>query len=520
MLRKKTLTLAVRAALGLGAAAIAFPLLAQETPAPSGELGEIVVTGSRIQRTNLTTSSPVAQIGATELGFTGATRIEDAVAQLPQISMDQDSGQSIESLGIATVQLRGLGASRTLTLFDGKRLPTASPSDTESAADLNFIPMALIERVEVLTGGASSTYGSDAIAGVINFIPIKDFEGVKIDYQTSGYRHDNDGNLVADGAIAAGFPVARGSSSDGDMTDVSFIIGGNLNDGRGNITGYATYRQIDAITMSERDYSACSIDAVDGTCGGSGTTAEGNFYFSTDGFATPANVTGPFFVQGNEFAEGFTYFNFAPPSYYQRPDERVTLGVLGHYELSEYADVYTQLMFMDNRTVAQFAPAGMFFDSGNTIPCDNPLLSPQQLALTGCTSPDQRVDILFGRRNVEGGPRAGDIRHTTYRGVVRAARRHQRGLALRHVGAIRRSRHAPGQQKLHRYRQDGAGARCGSVRRMPVGDRWQRSELRAVEYLPDGRSHTGADRLFCADLLRERPNRPEVGDRLRAGQPR
>ena len=412
MLQKKPLTLAVRATLGLGTMAIAFPLFAQEAQPSAEGLGEIVVTGSRIQRANLVEASPVAQVTSQELGFTGATRIEDAVAQLPQISMDQDSGQSIESLGIATVQLRGLGASRTLTLFDGKRLPTASPSDTESAADLNFIPMALVERVEVLTGGASSTYGSDAVAGVINFIPIKDFEGVRVDYQSSGYYHKNDGNLVADGAAASGFDVASGTSSDGDIVDASLIIGGNLNDGRGNITAYATYRQIDAITMSERDYSACSIDAVDGSCGGSATSAPGSFYFSSDGFA---NI---YQVQGNEFVPGFTLFNFAPPSYYQRPDERVTLGALGHYELSEHADVYTQLMFMDNRTVAQFAPAGMFFDSGISIPCYNPLLSAQQFTTMGCTSPDDVIGVYIGRRNVEGGPRAGDIRHTTYRGVL------------------------------------------------------------------------------------------------------
>ena len=118
--------------------------------------------------------------------------------------------------------------------------------------------------------------------------------------------------------------------------------------------------------MSERDYSACSIDAVDGSCGGSATSAFGTFYFANDGFNQG------YHVEGDQFVPGTVLFNFAPPSYYQRPDERVTLGALGHYELSEHADVYTQLMFMDNRTVAQFAPAGMFFDSGITIPCRQP----------------------------------------------------------------------------------------------------------------------------------------------------
>ncbi len=242
MLRKKPLTLAVRAALGLGTMVIAFPLLAQE--APTRQLGEIVVTGSRIQRANMVSSSPVGQIDAAELGFTGATRIEDArvdnCRRSPWIRIRASRSNPLASRRCSCATS---AASRTLALFDGKRLPIASPSDTESAADLNFIPMALVERVEVLTGGASSTYGSDAVAGVINFIPIKDFEGVRVDYQASGYYHKNDGNLVADGADAAGFDVATGTSSDGDITDASLIIGGNLNDGRGNITAYATYRQ-------------------------------------------------------------------------------------------------------------------------------------------------------------------------------------------------------------------------------------------------------------------------------------
>jgi iron complex outermembrane recepter protein len=389
MLHKKPLTLAVRAALGVGTMFMAFPTLAQDEQ----EVSEVVVTGTRIQKANLVTSSPVAQVDSVQLRFTGSTRVEDAIVQLPQISLDQDSGQSIESNGTATLQLRGLGTSRTLVLFDGKRLPIASPNSSESAADINFIPMALLQRVEVLTGGASSTYGSDAIAGVVNFIPIKDFEGVKFEYQASGYRHNNDGNSVADASIARGFAVPTGTSSDGDMNDISFIVGGNLNDGRGNITAYATYRDISAITQSERDYSACAIGAT-GSCGGSATSAEGSFYFESDGFS---NI---YYVDGDQFVPGFVPFNFAPPSYYQRPDERITLGALAHYKLGEYAEAYTQLMFMDNRTVAQFAPAGMFFDSGISIPCSNPFLSAQQYATMGCTSPDDVIGAYIGRRNV------------------------------------------------------------------------------------------------------------------------
>ena len=409
MLSKKPLALAVNAALGVASAMTVPQVMAQE----DASLEEVIVTGSRIQRANLVTSSPVQQLDAEQLAFTGVTRVEDVLSQLPQVTLDQSSGQAIESIGTATMELRQLGSSRTLVLLNGRRLPTNSPLDTNSGADLNFIPMQLVKRVEVLTGGASSTYGPDAVAGVVNFIMVDDFEGVKLDYQFSQYRHDNDGGFIPQNAAAAGFPFANDTANDGDIDDISFVIGGNLNEGRGNITAYATYRDIEGITQSERDYSACAIRSRSGPCLGSGTNEAGSFYFENDGFLAPYNVS------GTEFEEGFgPLFNFAPPSFLQRPDERTTLGALARYELNEQVEVYSELMFMDNRSVAQFGPAGVFF---NTLDfnCGNPFLSDGQRDIVGCTGQpdDTMVQTIFGRRNVEGGPRFGDIRHTTYRGL-------------------------------------------------------------------------------------------------------
>ena len=136
MLQKKPLSLAVSAALGLGALVFAAPGFAQD--AAQG-LEEVVVTGSRIQRANLITSSPVTQIDAEQLNLTGLNRIEDALQSLPQVYLNQDSGQSIEANGTATLELRNLGIERTLVLVDGKRLPISSPT-AGAGADLNFIP--------------------------------------------------------------------------------------------------------------------------------------------------------------------------------------------------------------------------------------------------------------------------------------------------------------------------------------------------------------------------------------------
>ncbi len=416
MLSKKPLALAVNAALGFASAMTVPQVMAQD----DASLEEVIVTGSRIQRANLVTSSPVQQLDAEQLQFTGVTRVEDVLSQLPQINLDQSSGQAIESTGIATVELRQLGTSRTLVLLNGRRLPQGTPNSVESAVDLNFIPMQLVERVEVLTGGASSTYGPDAVAGVVNFIMMDDFEGVKLDYQFSQYRHDNDGGFIPDAALAAGFPFADDTVNDGDTDDLTFIIGGNLNEGRGNITAYATYRDIEGITQSERDYSACAIRSVGGTCLGSLTNASGTFYFD-DVFGFGA--ANRYRVEGDQFVNGAgERFNFAPPSYLQRPDERTTLGAFARYELTEQIEVYSELMFMDNRSITQFGPAGNFFNPDVAFNCGNPFLSDQQRDLVGCTGQpdDTLITTTFGRRNVEGGARFGDLRHTTYRGLFGA----------------------------------------------------------------------------------------------------
>ena len=417
MARNSKLRQAVRFALISGASTMGMgavsPVLAQDAPAEE-QLEEITVTGSRIQKANLVSASPVVQLDAEQLAFSGATRVEDVLGSMPQVYLDQSSGQSIESTGTATMQLRNLGNSRTLVLVNGKRLPIHSPSSSTSGPDLNFIPMQLVERVEVLTGGASSTYGSDAVAGVVNFIMMDDFEGVTLDYQVAGYRHDNDGNRAADSTLSKGFSVPTGTSSDGDITDVTLIVGGNLADGRGNITAYASKRDIEPVIQGDRDYSVCANTVTatgDLNCGGSATNGAGSFYFSNDGFS---NI---YFVDGDQLVPGVgDLFNFAAPSYYQRPDERYTLGAFAHYQMDEHAELYSEMMFMDNRTVAQFAPSGIFF---NTLDfnCGNPLLSAQQKDVVGCTGApdDQLVTTIFGRRNVEGGPRRADFRHTTFR---------------------------------------------------------------------------------------------------------
>ncbi len=231
--------------LGVGLPTLA---LAQDEAAATDD--EIVVTGSRIPSANAVTASPVTTIGNVEFDIRGTTRAEDLVNTLPQAFAAQGANTSNGATGTAQVNLRGLGSNRTLVLVDGRRLQYGSA--ISSAPDLNQIPSALVERVEVLTGGASAVYGSDAIAGVVNFIMIKDFEGVRIDGQLSGYQHTNN-NEVARIRARCDSAVSRRrkkACSTAKARKSPLIIGANTEDGRGNVTAYAGYRNNDAILQA------------------------------------------------------------------------------------------------------------------------------------------------------------------------------------------------------------------------------------------------------------------------------
>jgi len=349
----------------------------------------LVVTGTRIRQPNLTSASPVTVIGSEEVRLQGTTRTEDLLNSLPQSFAAQGSNISNGSTGTATVNLRGLGSSRTLVLVNGRRL---MPGDPRSPVpDINFIPALAIQRVDVLTGGASSVYGADAVAGVVNFIMDTNFEGIRLDAQYSFFNHDNDPDAGTQAALnARNFATPRGWANDGATFDVAGMIGVSLGDGRGHITAYGTYREQDPILQANRSYSACAFSALNATqaqaagrnfnCGGSLTSPTGTFFTNVGLFEVGPNRT---------LIPGATAFNFAPLNFYQRPDERYTFGVFANYEITEAFEPYFEAMFMDDRSVAQIAPSGIFFNT-SSVNCDNPLLSAQQRGIL--CSPDNLVD--------------------------------------------------------------------------------------------------------------------------------
>ncbi|MDE2464656.1 MAG: TonB-dependent receptor [Alphaproteobacteria bacterium] len=419
---------ALRRTLLLGAASAAAICLSGTAFAQSSSsnVETVVVTGSRIPTTNLTTTSPVTELTSQDIKSTGVTRVEDLVTQLPQAFASQNSTVSNGATGTATISLRNLGASRTLVLIDGLRMPYGSPTDP--AADLNEIPTQMVQRVEVLTGGASATYGSDAVAGVVNFIMKKDFQGFQIDAEYSIYQHDNgdnQGGLRNDIASLHGtnpsqFKLPPSSVMVGRGLNLSAMLGVSSPNGKGNVTAYFSYRNDQPILESHYDYSACAATAISKSntflCGGSSTSYPGRFSnFST--FDYTLGKTPGTFVPWSPANQ----YNYGPLNYFQRPDTRYSFGAFSHYKVNDHVEVYSQLMFTNYETLAQIAPSGDFFRT-NTINCGNPLLSSSQLTDIGCTAADiaanSNVGMYIGRRNVEGGPRIDDLQYTSYRAIL------------------------------------------------------------------------------------------------------
>ena len=401
--------------------------------AAAADQGEVVVTGSRISNPNLTSTSPLTIVSAAEVKLQGTTRVEDLVNSLPQVFASQGSTDSNGATGIATVDLRDLGSIRTLVLVNGRRLVPGDP--TSPSADLNFIPASLIQRVDILTGGASSIYGSDAVAGVVNFILNKDFEGVQLDAQYSLYNHDNDSNDNIRNALRArNFTFPDGQTNGGAQRVATLTIGAGTEDGRGHVTAYASYRSASPVTAADRDFSACQLTAANTpastfACGGSSTAATGRFQqTSLVGFAAGQPIyapsSGSFTVTGNNFRPYLATdaFNFNPYNYFQRNDQRYTFGTFAHYKVSDGFDPYVEAMFMDDRTNAVIAPSGAFYGTDFFVNCNNPFLSAgQSTALCGANAGTGTLQSVYiGRRNVEGGGRNDDLRHTDYRIVVGA----------------------------------------------------------------------------------------------------
>ncbi|AKM10798.1 hypothetical protein AB433_13820 [Croceicoccus naphthovorans] len=359
------------ALLGAGGA-IATPAFAQDTAeAPAGDA--IIVTGSRIVRPNLESNSPIAVVDGDATVENADVTLDTYLNTLPQVNpAGTTTSNNPGNNGQSNVDLRGLGSNRNLVLIDGRR-PMVSSSNQD--VDLNTIPQGLIERIEIVTGGAGAIYGADAIAGVVNIRMKDDFEGLDLRGTYSN-------------SIGLG-------TGDAEEYQLSGTIGGNFADGRGNIAVAFEHAEREGLIKSQRDFSqqatsttrtfptgrlvegnnAIPQDAIDalfatyGVTSGAPTSGASNIAFNNDGtlfgtgiFNNPESVTNYRYPTGsganantNFFPDFYTY-NFDIINLLVLPLDRDSAFGRAHYEISPAAEFFAQGSWTEYNSATALAP--------------------------------------------------------------------------------------------------------------------------------------------------------------------
>ncbi|WP_419814257.1 TonB-dependent receptor domain-containing protein [Glacieibacterium sp.] len=316
---------------------------------------DVVVTGTLIRNPNLVSSSPVSVTSSEEIDLKQSTTAERLIRDIPGVSPNVGTSVNNGNGGASFVDLRGLGANRNIVLLDGTRI---TPADLNGSVDLNNIPLALIDRVDLLTGGASTTYGADAVSGVVNFITKRDFAGVDLNVSNS--------------------LTERG---DGYRIRVDATIGANFDDGRGNAVLSIGYQKADEVFFAgDRPLSNDTLDSFDGTASGASQTA------------VPARFSVPGLGNRNidpttgALLPVFATFNFNPYNIFSTPFKRFNIYGAAHYEASDGLEIYTQGLFSKNTVNTIIAPSGAF-STPVTIPLNNPFL-PASARATFCANND------------------------------------------------------------------------------------------------------------------------------------
>jgi outer membrane receptor protein involved in Fe transport len=451
--RKSLLTGA--SALAAAAAMAGAPAMAQDVE----EEEAIVVTGTRLVRQDFEAISPITTVGSEQLELTATLTTESLLNELPQIIPGNTrTSNNAGGFDFATVDLRGLGPGRTLVLVNGERVPVSS---TNGAVDLNTIPASLISRVEVVTGGASAVYGSDALAGVVNFVLKDDYEGAEVN-------------------ITYGAEMETGNAAE---FEINGLLGGNFANGRGNMTTYASYFNREGVFQSEYDYSRVSAalcydganggvppyhvvpcDSVDEAIaggllplfpGGSGTPPwgwvqnnaanpfqnlsvllpgtfgagntdtncdgvaggavnSGNLSWNDAGQLTPRNNGG--FCGIPDRSAGSSRYNFAPDNYIILPAERVALTTNGHYDITDDVTLSFLINYTNSRTTIQLAPTPMTNIVVNLNPVNSAFIQANHADLWAAlqSRPTPGASFLLNRRTNEVGPRIGHFESNNF----------------------------------------------------------------------------------------------------------
>ena len=386
---------AVRLALIAGATttALAMPNAMAFEEEVADEVERIQVTGSRIKRADIEGANPVTVMTALDIQAFGITSIGDVLQSMPSAGSAINTNSNNGGNGSTTLDIRGVGSNRTLVLINGRRLaPTLGGS-----VDLNNIPSSIIERIEILKDGASAIYGSDAVAGVVNIITRKDFEGV----HASAY---------------------NGQYDESDGKKQSYDLGFGIANDKGSIYTNISYVKEDPTFAGDRDISAVPVFGTDtGYAGSSGTPAGRFMWFDPAGNFNNNTTDG----NGNlaPWVEPDSRFNYAPFNYLSTPQERINLYTQANYELSDTISVNAEVMYGNRKSSQALAPTPLFVgsafgDPGFIISANNPW-NPTGIDLSTDIPFGEPGNLyLVGRRMFEAGYRqfSQDVDHFQFNG--------------------------------------------------------------------------------------------------------
>lgn len=358
--------------------AVAAPAYAAEANADnSNEAAEIIVTGSLIQRPNNTSVSPIVSVGEVAIKESGTANLQDALNQVPSFTVGGNTSTGGQGTGgRATLNLHGLGTNRNLVLLDGRRLPI---SDIAGNVDINILPDAIIGGIDVITGGASAVYGSDAMSGVVNFKTIKKFEGVKIDVMNS-----------------------LSEQGDAHKLNASLAVGSSFNDDRGHVLAAFSYAQQDAVEGSSRPFfsdktpssyigtgtfvpSATNLPtaaALQGVFSNYGITSARNpslnLGFNNDGTlfvqTGAVNYRGQTNANGYKIVGGNVRMPVGQQIQFQNSLERKTAFVKADYDLTPSLNAYGQFMYVDLTVNTESGGSLTQFPALTTVPVTNPFI--------------------------------------------------------------------------------------------------------------------------------------------------
>lgn len=432
MTNKRERLLATTMIAGFALAGLAAPAMAQSQTAEeqTTQVGEIVVTGSRIARQDYQSTSPIVTVDTQDFQATGSVTIDSLLNDMPQfVPSISSTSNNPSNGGQANLNLRGLGTARTLVLMNGRRVV---PSNASGVVDVNILPTALIKNIEVISGGASAAYGSDALAGVANFILNDSFEGVQVDVQ-----------------------YGETDRSDGTTESYSLTVGGNFADDRGNMVLSLSRSTRAQIYNGARDWSSIS--------GASGTTPLGSTTFDANNLPTQAFVNGYFGTPtvcptgtnptapciGNSSQFGFnndgslfsyvltrnfkspggiTYDGFAQPGVgtyafntgalnsLQLPLDRWSAYAGGRYTINDNAEVYSNLLFTQYEAQQELAAtpaANNVPGTGFRVPSTNPFIGATLRSFLN-SRPNPNSSFLLNKRFTEVGGRIGNDRYNVY----------------------------------------------------------------------------------------------------------